>query len=836
MEAAASAAAPADVLAFWFGGDLDENYRTKWFPSSDGDGSRQRAADERIAATFGATLRDAERGALDAWAEASPEHAVALVVVLDQFSRHIYRHDPDRDEKVARCDEKAVGVVDACVTKRWDARVAAPQQVFLLMPYRHTQSSVARLRVAMERLDARLAAHASVGDLVEKFRKTTLRCLQDSEGKTYADGDEILERSEFAVSAATARTMRDTPLYRTVVRFLQRTLLGAVDSSVAERRRPRRKKDTRSAGSSSRLNDDDAAAAAPRASSGTTAATVVVEPKTKTVVVEPKRRAPVVPSLGISLSGGVDSMVLATILKDIADGDQISGGGPFGAFGVVAMHVDYANRPESRAEAAFLEDWCGRHGMELTTHRMDDTVRRGNTPREEYELMTRSARYDLYKRCRDRSSFPAVLVGHHAGDVRENVIANVFRGAHLLSVNGMREEGIVEGVRVWRPMLPHEKQDVLAFAHAYGVPYFKDTTPKWSTRGKLRNQLQPLLAEMFGAGYERNLSVLGQDSEQLGEMFESFAMAEFDARLKISDLGAYVDLDGFQRKPMLFWKEATRRVCHGLGAGAMTEKSARELIDRITVHDRRSRLRDGWITLKKTNRFFVQGTTLGAFAAGVFPERRDARVSSDPNKRKKKTTGTEEPSSSKSPDDDAPPPPAPPGFGASVALGNAMNAWGPVTRVGAWTVRAREIPNVGIGASALANAEPVDVWRVLRNEIDYLAPAPRKPGGRVYLRPGARLPQFRSVDVTVTGAIPFAVVDVEGAPPDPGEAERDASPATAAAAAAEAYRVKTWPASALAGDTCVEVRVRFARAKTRSEQELASDDASSGDRVEPEVA
>jgi len=30
--------------------------------------------------------------------------------------------------------------------------------------------------------------------------------------------------------------------------------------------------------------------------------------------------------------------------------------------------------------------------------------------------------------------------------------------------------------------------------------------------------------------------------------------------------------------------------------------------------------------------------------------------------------------------------------------------------------------------------------------------------------------------------------------------------------------------------------VRFARAKTRSEQELASDDASSGDRVEPEVA
>jgi hypothetical protein len=36
--------------------------------------------------------------------------------------------------------------------------------------------------------------------------------------------------------------------------------------------------------------------------------------------------------------------------------------------------------------------------------------------------------------------------------------------------------------------------DIFGFAHKYGIPYFKDTTPKWSTRGKLRNQLLPLLA------------------------------------------------------------------------------------------------------------------------------------------------------------------------------------------------------------------------------------------------------------------------------------------------------------------------------------------------------
>ena len=59
-------------------------------------------------------------------------------------------------------------------------------------------------------------------------------------------------------------------------------------------------------------------------------------------------------SIAISLSGGVDSMVLATMLKHMAP--------TFNNFDVVAMHIDYSNRPESAAEAAFVEDWCRRHG------------------------------------------------------------------------------------------------------------------------------------------------------------------------------------------------------------------------------------------------------------------------------------------------------------------------------------------------------------------------------------------------------------------------------------------------------------------------------------------
>ena len=178
----------------------------------------QKRVDDAISNRFGATLAAAERGDLDAWADASPSHAVALDVTLDQFARHVYRHAPDRDARVAKCDAKCVGVVQTCVERGWDARVPTPQQVFLLMPFRHTQKDLPRLRLALERLDARRETEAQCADLLAKFRRTTLRCLQDLEGQQHVDGDDILEFHEFEPQPEVLRSM-PSPVYRTVESF-----------------------------------------------------------------------------------------------------------------------------------------------------------------------------------------------------------------------------------------------------------------------------------------------------------------------------------------------------------------------------------------------------------------------------------------------------------------------------------------------------------------------------------------------------------------------------------------------------------------------------------------
>ena len=64
-----------------------------------------------------------------------------------------------------------------------------------------------------------------------------------------------------------------------------------------------------------------------------------------------------VPALVVSLSGGVDSMVLLHLLLQLQ---------PRWRFRLHAAHVDYDNRPESSAEADYLRGWCAQHGVHCT--------------------------------------------------------------------------------------------------------------------------------------------------------------------------------------------------------------------------------------------------------------------------------------------------------------------------------------------------------------------------------------------------------------------------------------------------------------------------------------
>eukprot|EP00053_Salpingoeca_punica_P017381 m.167379 g.167379 ORF g.167379 m.167379 type:complete len:249 (+) comp17194_c1_seq2:464-1210(+) len=181
MASSAAAAAPqglpaaaADVLAFWFGRPGDEGYgksRVAWFKKDD-------AFDQSIRTQFGTLIEQALAGELDGWAasveqaaaaaaaaaasaaggaemaaaakkkaedcgrsvelqqpEAEALSALALVIVLDQFTRNTFRNTP----KAFAGDARALRVATALVQSGAHKKLAAVQRSFVYLPFEHAE-------------------------------------------------------------------------------------------------------------------------------------------------------------------------------------------------------------------------------------------------------------------------------------------------------------------------------------------------------------------------------------------------------------------------------------------------------------------------------------------------------------------------------------------------------------------------------------------------------------------------------------------------------------------------------------------------------------------------
>lgn len=114
------------VLDFWF----QELKPKQWWVKSE-------ALDTDIKERFGELHRAASVGELFQWRE-TPDGSLAEILVLDQFSRNIYRDGPG----AFACDPLALALAQTAVAKGFDKVLAVKQTHFLYMPYMHSESLV----------------------------------------------------------------------------------------------------------------------------------------------------------------------------------------------------------------------------------------------------------------------------------------------------------------------------------------------------------------------------------------------------------------------------------------------------------------------------------------------------------------------------------------------------------------------------------------------------------------------------------------------------------------------------------------------------------------------
>lgn len=122
------------VLAFWF----EEVDPGMWWAA-------EPAFDEMLRERFLSTLESAARGELFSW-RANPQGRLAEVIVLDQFSRNIYRNTA----RAFSQDPMALALSQEAVSLGALERLQPEERAFLLMPYMHSESP--RIHVEAERL------------------------------------------------------------------------------------------------------------------------------------------------------------------------------------------------------------------------------------------------------------------------------------------------------------------------------------------------------------------------------------------------------------------------------------------------------------------------------------------------------------------------------------------------------------------------------------------------------------------------------------------------------------------------------------------------------------
>lgn len=125
MNAVAAPQAPRPVLDFWFGSD--DAVDPRWFKGGE-------AFDREIDRRFGATIDAALAGELDDWA-ASADGALALVLVLDQFTRNVYRGTP----RAFAGDARALALARRLVDSGEHRRLPPLQRWFAYMPLEHAE-------------------------------------------------------------------------------------------------------------------------------------------------------------------------------------------------------------------------------------------------------------------------------------------------------------------------------------------------------------------------------------------------------------------------------------------------------------------------------------------------------------------------------------------------------------------------------------------------------------------------------------------------------------------------------------------------------------------------
>lgn len=487
------------ILEYWFPNESNK-IPTFWF-------SKSKETDEYIILHFNEILKLAENHKLNDMKSTVKGH-LELIIILDQFSRHIYR---DTSEQYKN-DILAFQYAQEFLLENKDTDLTILEKMMVLMPYRHQEN---------------IEAYIFLNKYLEKETDPLWNNFKWHTQKNYEylikhdklprdipnDKIKIINSEYFASILENPWKFETQTIHKTILNNILGTFINnKIDST-----------------------------------------------KNNLIIV--------------SLSGGVDSMVILYILHTMKIHNLT----------VVAVHLDYHNRQETGFEAEYLFRWCELLHIPLYYKYIHEGSRiRKSKERDEYEEMTKEIRFNLYKKVQEQyvdHNKLGVILGHHKGDLQENVFFNLMKGRTLTDLSVIREESEIFGIKILRPLIYNPKSDIFEYAHKNNIPYFKNTTPEWSNRGKYRNILQPALIDTFGDGALTSLSKISSESDELALIIKTNIIDPYFKTIIVKENEHY--LPNIQNQTFTYWKYILHEWCNQNKTNKISHKLLLIIYDKI---------------------------------------------------------------------------------------------------------------------------------------------------------------------------------------------------------------------------------------------------------------
>lgn len=192
--------------------------------------------------------------------------------------------------------------------------------------------------------------------------------------------------------------------------------------------------------------------------------------------------------IGVAVSGGVDSMVLLTLLCDYALQNK--------DLTISVINIEHGIRgDDSVRDSNFVADFCNKKVLKLYFKAVN-APQIAKNEKMTLEEAARYARYEFFSQLLESRELDLVATAHHLGDQTETLLMRIARGVGIKGLVGIKAStgGYI------RPLLSLSKEEILQFADERGVSYVTDKTNYDTryTRNFFRNEIIPFLCSEGG--------------------------------------------------------------------------------------------------------------------------------------------------------------------------------------------------------------------------------------------------------------------------------------------------------------------------------------------------